>query len=130
MRPNLDDILEDIAREDSRYHPDAYEFVLEALHYTQKRLKRNTHVTGRELLRGIKELLIRQYGPMIMTVLNHWGVVSTEDFGHIVFKLVEKKILSKTQEDSLEDFRDVYDFKKEFEQGYRRRLAKKISRMR
>jgi uncharacterized repeat protein (TIGR04138 family) len=51
-------------------------------------------------------------------VFNFWGVQTTEDFGHIVFNLVEKGLLSKTPEDSLEDFRDVYDFKKVFEEDY------------
>jgi uncharacterized repeat protein (TIGR04138 family) len=65
-----------------------------------------------------------------MTVLEHWGVKSTEDFGNIVFNLVENRVLSKTEDDSIDEFRDGYDFGEAFDSGYRKQLAKKLSRMR
>lgn len=130
MKKGLDDILETICGKDSRYSPDAYDFVLEALSFTQKKYKRSKHVTGKELLEGIKILLMEEFGTMSLTVLKHWGVTSTEDFGNIVFNLVNSKVLSKTEEDTLEDFRNVYDFSEVFDKGYRRGLNKKISRMR
>ena len=126
----MDDILFEICESDPRYKDDAYEFVLEALSFTQKKLQRSRHVTGKELLDGIKDLLIEKFGPLTLTVLQHWGVNATEDFGHIVFNMVEKKILSKTEEDNIESFRNVYDFEVEFKKGYRDRLAKQISRLR
>ena len=67
---------------------------------------------------------------MTLIVLQHWGIHSTEDFGHIVFRLVENKVLSKTEDDNVETFKDAYDFQEAFENDYRRQLAKKISRMR
>jgi uncharacterized repeat protein (TIGR04138 family) len=103
-------LVEDICAKDNRYKPDSYEFVMQALHFTQGKLKREGHITGRELLEGIREFVIEQYGPMAKTVLNHWGITKTEDFGNIVFNLVENKLLSKTDTDSLGDFKDVYDF--------------------
>lgn len=130
MRQELDDILFEICEQDTRYHMDAYEFVLDALTYTQKKFRRSKHVTGRELLEGIKVLLMERFGPMTLTVLRHWGVQSTEDFGNIVFNLVDRKVLSKTEEDNIESFRNVYDFDKVFNKGYRQGLAKKISRLR
>ena len=130
MQKELDDILYDICEKDERYREDAYEFVLEALSFTQRKLKCSHHVTGKELLEGIKELLMEQFGPMTLPVLQHWGIDATEDFGNIVFNLVDKKILSKTEEDNLESFQNVYDFQQVFTQGYRKRLDKKISRLR
>ena len=65
--------VEEICARDSRYKADAYEFLMQTLGFTQKKLKRETHVTGRELLEGIKEFAIQQYGPMAKTVLRHWG---------------------------------------------------------
>ena len=130
MKPQLDNLLTEIYENDTRYRPDAYEFVLEALSFTQKRCRRSKHVTGDELLDGIKELLMGRFGPMALTVLRYWRVCATEDFGNIVFNLVAKRVLSKTEEDNIEGFRNKYDFEEVFEKGYRSLLAKKISRMR
>lgn len=107
-------IIEDICALDSRYKADGYEFVMQALHFTQDKLKKAGHVSGRELLEGIREYAIEQYGPMAKTVLIHWGIVNTRDFGNIVFTLIENKILSKTETDSVEDFKDVYEFETVF----------------
>ena len=130
MKQELDDIIFEICETDPRYSIEAYTFVLEALSFTQKKFKRVKHVSGKELLEGIKILLMEKFGPMTLTVLKHWGVKRTEDFGSIVFNLVSRKVLSKTEEDSLESFKDVYDFEMVFDKGYRRGLHKKISHMR
>ena len=130
MKMQLMDILDEICVQDERYHGDAYEFVLEALSFTQKKFKRIRHVTGLELLEGIKILLLEQFGPMTLTVLTYWGINSTEDFGHIVFNLVNKSVLTKTEDDNLENFRDVYDFNVVFNKKYWENLAKKIARFR
>lgn len=120
------ELVEEICRQDNRYKPDAYEFLMQALHHTQKKLNRNTHVSGKELLEGIRELAIEQYGVMAQTVLSHWGISSTEDFGAMVFSMVEKKILSKTETDSLDDFKAGYDFKEAFGNIFRTIVIKDI----
>lgn len=130
MEQDYEQIFESIAESDGRYSSDAYEFVMDALTFTQKKMKAPRHVTGDELLDGIKNLLLKKFGPMTMTMLEHWGVKSTEDFGNIVFNLVENKVLTKTEDDSIESFRDRYDFDKVFREGYRKRLHKSISRLR
>jgi len=130
MNQELTSILEVICEKDRRYRQDAYEFVMEALAYSQKRFHRTRHVGGTELLEGTKELLLNKYGPMALTVLHHWGIRSTEDFGQIVFNLVENRVLSKSEEDNLEIFRDGYDFQEVFKQGYHKDLQRRISRMR
>ena len=130
MNSDFEVIIEDIYQRDDRYKEDAYAFVMEALSYTQKKFKRTMHVTGPELLEGMKELLMQEFGPMALVVLRHWGIKTTEDFGHIVFNLVESKVLSKTQDDDIENFRNGYDFVETFDRGYRKKLHKKISRMR
>ena len=130
MNYEFKSIIENIAESDGRYKEDAYAFMMEALTYTQKKCNTTKHVSGSELLEGVKELLINKFGPMTVTVLNHWGIKSTQDFGRIVFKLIENKILIKTDEDSMQEFSDYFDFDEVFNQGYRKRLAKKISRMR
>ena len=104
-----------ITEKDTRYKPDAYEFVLQALWFTQAKLKRTGHVTARELLEGIREYGLEQYGPMAKTVFKHWGIKTTQDFGEIVFSMVKNNLLHKTEEDSLDDFRDVYNFEIAFD---------------
>ncbi len=123
-------IIDEICEKDLRYKADAYDFILEALSYTQKKFSRQRHVSGEELLQGIKDLLLEKFGPMALQVLQHWGIKSTDDFGHIVFNLVSNKLLSKTEEDTLESFKNRYDFQQAFHVEYRQQLEKKLSRMR
>jgi uncharacterized repeat protein (TIGR04138 family) len=122
---NFRKVVEEICKKDARYKPDAYEFVLEGLHFTQEILKKQplykaklatgqAHVSGRELSQGLRDYAINQYGALAGRVLSYWGINQTEDFGNIVFNMVERKLFSKTEDDSLADFKDVYDFKTVF----------------
>lgn len=108
------DLVEEICSRDQRYKPDAYEFVLGGLNFTQGKLKRKAHVSGSELAVGLRDYAINQYGALAARVLAHWGINQTRDFGNIVFNMIEKKLLSKAEEDSLADFNAVYDFKQAF----------------
>lgn len=119
----FDQIIDRIVEEDSQYKKGAYTFVREALEYTVKNLKpeeltTHQHIAGERLLEGIRDYALLQYGPMTMTLMNEWNVKNCEDFGHIVFKLVENKVLGKTDEDSMEDFKGGYDFKDAFEKPF------------
>ena len=102
--------IEGILEQDPSYKFEAYTFVLAALHDTVACLNAPRHVTGQELALGISKYALDQFGPMAMTVLHHWGVRSTLDFGRIVFALIDAKLLSKQPEDTLEDFDKVYEF--------------------
>ena len=123
-------IVSTICSQDRRYYPEAYEFVMEALNFSQKKFKKSKHISGEELLAGIKALLLKKFGPMTMTVLNHWGVRTTDDFGNIVFHLVENKILAKDDHDHYDSFKNAYDFDEVFNKGYRKQLAKRLKTMR
>lgn len=110
--------LERIAEGDARYKIEAYVFVINALEYTLAKLGRRGHVSGRELLEGLKDLAKERFGPTARMVFEHWGLAKTDDVGEIVFNLVDGKVLGKTDEDSRDDFRDVYDFGDVFERGF------------
>jgi len=112
------DKLQELAERDGRYSLEAYLFVYESLTVAQKLFGRERHVSGKELLEGIKKLARERYGRMAKSVLNNWGVRATDDFGQIVFNLVNSDLLSKTDEDKLEDFHAVYDFEEEFISKY------------
>lgn len=116
---HLQHLLEQIVERDRRYRLDAYRFVLAALNATVQRLPAPRHITGRELLDGIRDEGLKQFGPLTRSVFEHWGVQTTEDFGHIVFRLVDAGLLGKTEQDRLEDFQRIYDFSEAFERGYR-----------
>jgi len=122
--PRPKDPIAALVAADDRYHRDAYAFLKEALEYTQRTLKRpvgekTRHITGQELLEGIREYALKEYGPMALTVLSEWGIRRSEDFGEIVFNMVEHGILSNTENDSRKDFQDGYDFEKAFRSPFR-----------
>jgi uncharacterized repeat protein (TIGR04138 family) len=106
-----------ILERDKRYYPEAYSFIMASLNYTMKKLKRKGHITGQELSDGIKDYALEQFGPMARLVLEHWGITKTDDFGEIVFNLVNAGLLGKTDQDSKTDFNNRYDFKEAFDKG-------------
>lgn len=111
----LDDIVLDRLRERyPQYQETCYLFVLSALHHVIERLPEPRHITGPELVEGVRDLALARFGPMARTVLEHWGVHATEDVGQIVFALVEAGILIKQDEDELKDFVGVFDFDEAF----------------
>jgi uncharacterized repeat protein (TIGR04138 family) len=108
-----------------RYHPQAYLFVTEALRQAQELVgkdrvddEESAHISGRELLEGVRVLASKQYGMMAPSVFAAWGITTTEDFGHIVFEMVERDELRKTERDQLSDFCDVYTFADAFRDSY------------
>lgn len=103
-----------VIEKDPTYSLEAYTFVLAALHDTVAKLEKPRHVTGQELAWGMRRYALDQFGPMAKTVLQHWGIRQTLDLGKIVFALIEIKLLSKQDEDKLEDFDKVYEFEKSF----------------
>jgi len=117
-------IVEEIVQKDDRYKVEAYLFVLAALKYSLKKLKRSRQLSGEDLLEGIKQLGVEQYGPTTRMVFEHWGVKTTEDFGRVVFNMVDAGLLRKTEEDSIEDFKGVFDFREEFDKKFKFRIDK------
>ncbi|MBU1045196.1 MAG: hypothetical protein KJ915_12460 [Candidatus Omnitrophica bacterium] len=117
-KEDLINVLTVICEHDKRYKLDAYPFILGALNFTMQRLKRKGHVSGKELSEGIRDYALSEYGRMARTVLEHWGLKVTEDFGSIVFNLVDAGVLGKTDDDRIEDFQNIFDFKVVFEDEY------------
>jgi uncharacterized repeat protein (TIGR04138 family) len=116
---NEDELLKFLLSKDSRYTAAAYAFVRAGLDYTVRRLDKPRHVSGQELLDGIREFSLAEFGPMTKTVLNGWGITRTEDIGEIVFNLVETGLLGKTDKDSRADFANGYDFDEVFSKPFR-----------
>ena len=111
--------LDSIVASDPRYQREAYIFLRDSLDYTtkqQKKVKGTTvrHVSGPELLEGVRQYALKEFGPLVITVFDNWGIRSCEDIGHMVFNLIGAGIFGKTDEDSIEDFKSVYDFQEAF----------------
>ena len=116
---SFEEALGQILAKDARFQRDAYFFLREALDHTQKSIVKENkgqmrHVSGQELLAGIREFALAQFGPMAITVLEEWGVRQCRDFGDIVFNMVETGWLAKTEKDTRDDFQDGYDFVEAF----------------
>ncbi|MDO8539927.1 MAG: hypothetical protein Q7S40_05750 [Opitutaceae bacterium] len=122
QNPDFSEIVTLICKEDPRYDRRAYDFVRLGLDHTVKELRkkdvaraeRSRHVSGPELLDGLRAYALEQFGPLAKTVLNTWGVRRCRDFGEIVFNLIEYNVFSKTENDRREDFSDIYDFDEAF----------------
>ncbi len=117
--PHSEELLEPILKRDPRYTEQAYFFVRDALDHTVRQLEAPRHVSGKELLDGIRKYALGEYGPLTKRVLTEWGINECVDFGHIVFNLVNEGLLGKTDGDSIEDFMEGYDFAEAFEHPFR-----------
>jgi uncharacterized repeat protein (TIGR04138 family) len=118
---HFEEIVDRIVARDARYAREVYAFVREALDFTQQRIhkggrdrheRKDRHVTGQQLLEGIRDYALQSFGPMTLFVFQDWGLRHCEDFGEVVFNLVEhgQGMFGKTDQDSREDFKAVYDF--------------------
>ena len=140
---NFEDGVTKILRKDSRYAREGYEFLREALEFTQKAYSKSaksvkfreikalpeefrkelivptdSHITGQELLSGIREYALAMFGPMTMTVFEQWGISRCEDFGNMVFLMVDNGLLRKTDKDNLDDFKGGYSFEQAFREPF------------
>ena len=136
QKASFEELLERALQRDPRYARDAYLFLREALDNTQTALTKGPgeprssradaapdepairHVTGQELLHGIRTYALQQFGPMVPTVFEEWGITRCEDFGEIVFNMVEIGLLAKTEKDSREDFKNGYNFDEAFRKPF------------
>jgi len=119
---DFDEVVSLICKEDGRFDRKGYHFVRQGLDHTVKELRkrdakragRSLHVTGPELLDGLRAYALDQYGPLAKTVLEAWGITRCTDFGDMVFNLIEYNVFSKTDDDRREDFSPTYSFEEAF----------------
>jgi uncharacterized repeat protein (TIGR04138 family) len=115
---DFEDLVEKLVQKNPRYPAPAYFFLKEALLYGQKKLVEKKeaarHLSGQELLEGIRQYALSQFGPMAYTVFEEWGIRDCEDFGRMVFIMVENNLLRTTENDSIDDFKGGYSFEEAF----------------
>lgn len=122
----FEEAVAEIRRRDGRYDSDAYAFLKDALDLSMRAKRERegegySHVSGRELLFGVRDLALEEFGPMAATVLEIWGVTCSEDIGEMVFQLINTGAFGKSEDDSLEDFGEVFSFEEVFRDPFRPR---------
>lgn len=121
---SVQDWMREIARKDPRYAPEAYRFLVESLGHAMRLAGKEDaegperHVSGGELLQGMRFYALELFGPLAAQVWRSWGVHSTLDWGHMVFRMVDEQKLARNESDTIEDFRDGFDFDEAFVEGY------------
>jgi len=110
--------IEALVKKHKEYKTEAYHFVMAGLNATLSDMGEHRHLSGQELSNGIKDYALNQYGPLTIAVLEHWGLKETFDFGKVVYYLIDSKLMTKTEEDTVEDFKDVYAFEDVFKKNY------------
>ena len=120
--------LYELIRKDPRYPYEAYEFLCEAVSFTQDLLERTPrdeddpetdyHVSGAELIRGACELAVIEFGMMAPVVFRQWNIRKTDDMGNIVFNLIRGERLSKSDRDEPDDFHELFDIEQTLREGF------------
>ena len=115
-----------------RFPTEAFQFVREGLAHTVQTIHgdgpgapgntspisvkdETRHVSGQQLCLGLRDLAIERYGLLAHTVLSRWGIAKTDDFGAVVYAMIERGELRGGSADQPQDFVGVYDFREAFE---------------
>jgi uncharacterized repeat protein (TIGR04138 family) len=72
------------------------------------------HVSGQQLSMGLRDFAVRRYGSLAGAVMRRWGVRSTDDWGVIVYAMIDRGEMRAGERDSIDDFTNVFDFEEAF----------------
>ena len=128
----VSDPLRKLALDDGRYAPEAFQFLFESLDHAVRLAGRedaegpDRHVSGQELLAGMRQYATELFGPLAGEVWRAWGIEGSIDWGRIVFLLVDAGMLNRQENDTIEDFRDGFDFDEAFVRSYRPKLPPEL----
>lgn len=120
----MKDPLLAVATQDGRYSIEAFRFLYESLDEALKLAGKSEaegpdrHVSGQEVLAGMRSMAIKSFGPLAADVWRSWGVQTSLDWGRIVFLLVDAGLLARQENDTVEDFREGFDFDVAFVDEY------------
>ncbi|MBL7133234.1 MAG: hypothetical protein ISS78_03990 [Phycisphaerae bacterium] len=113
--------VEEIIEADGRYPPEAYSFLHEGLAKAVREAYAGEasgsgrhHVTGQQMCQALRDLAAQRWGMLAPTVLASWNIHGTIDFGQMVYLLIEHGFMHRSEEDSIDDFADVFDLSEAF----------------
>ena len=112
------DAVNEIRRTDGRFAPEAYGLIMDSLELAMHTIGFRRHISGEELLESLCDHAKSRYGMLAYTLLDKWGIKTTDDVGEAVFQLVEAHVLARQERDSREDFHDVFDLRERLEEDY------------
>jgi uncharacterized repeat protein (TIGR04138 family) len=112
------DAIKKIRERDRRYSPEAYAMVMDSLEFGIRRIGERRHLSAKELLEHMCEFARERYGMLAFSVLNKWGVRTTDDVGAIVYRLIDERVLAEQSGDSPADFQAVFDLGELLEDRY------------
>jgi uncharacterized repeat protein (TIGR04138 family) len=112
------DAVREIRRVDGRFAPEAYGLIMDSLELAIHNIGFRRHVSGTELLESLCEHAKSRYGLLAYTLLEKWGIKTTDDVGEAVFQLVEAHVLARQEKDTREDFHDIFDLRDRLEEAY------------
>ena len=128
MDYTIDELVQQILEDDTRFHPNAYLFLLQALNHASKNKVKNIeeepdnpekkHISGQQLLESIRVLALLEFGYLARAVFNSWGIAETYSWGEIVYNMISKKLLTKSDKDNRQDFKDVFDLEKGLDNAF------------
>lgn len=133
MQPvQLEEAISRILVHEQRFDPGAYFLVRDALDFTVERLAarnqgESRHVSGPELVHGFRDFMLQEYGPMAGTICRDWGLTESQHIGDIVFHFIGENVFGKQDSDNLDDFANVLDFDKAFEEPFLPQAAPQVS---
>jgi uncharacterized repeat protein (TIGR04138 family) len=109
MEMTPDEQVEAIFKEDKRYDPQAYFFLMISMGWKKRELQREGHMKASEVMDGFCEYAHLNFGLMSRCVFEQWGVRQTDDIGNMVYNFVSRDFWGKEEDDSQEEFQEAFD---------------------
>jgi uncharacterized repeat protein (TIGR04138 family) len=77
------------------------------------------NVSCKEVLEIIRQAALEKFRKESKAVLWSWKIFRTEDFGEIIFEMIDAGILAKGPRDSRDGFRNGFSFEEVFPEAQR-----------
>ncbi len=129
MQDRLTEQIDELARQDRRYPAASYMLVFEGLEHALARLVSRRHVTPVELVRGVRDAALEQFGLLAREVLRGWNITRSGDVGELVFNLIDRGLLEAGEDDSRDQFEAVLDFDAAFDAAFLESLERDPPRL-
>lgn len=106
---------------DTKYAADAFLFVLYGIYSPVQSTHLVAHISTKQFCENLRDIAFQLYGDNAQQQLAEWAIHTTEDFGSIMYLLIENGFAFESEEDSLDQFSEVYDFDVAFAERPRKR---------
>ena len=94
------------------YPREAVLFVLSA--WSDYEVYSNAQIDGETVCWRLHDLALNIFGTDAREQLEQWKITTTEDFGNIVFGLIDHGFMTISETDKLKDFTGVFEFEEQF----------------